>query len=219
MDYIKNTISKLLLRLCLRIHYELYFIIDKMVVRVHKGKHPKKNFLKYEEWFLKNISNDSTVVDIGSNNGFLAYLLSKKADQVYGIELSESHVEMANKDKPNNCTFFLADATTFNFSQFKKVDFITLSNVLEHIKDRVTFIKKIIEANNSNTMFLIRVPTLERDWIPPYLKSLGLPYFLDPTHFIEHTESEIRTELNDAGLKINSLETKYGEYYLVCSVK
>lgn len=189
-----------------------------MAVRVHGGLHPKKEFLKYEEWFLKNIKNGAVVVDIGSNNGFLANHLSPKVSKVYGIELSESHVKNANRNKKaDNIEFYVADATEFDFGKFDKVDFITLSNVLEHFENRISFIKKIISSNDKSTKFLIRVPTLERDWISPYLKSLNMPYFLDPTHYIEHTEEEIRNELEVAGLKIESLETKYGEFYLVCS--
>lgn len=191
-----------------------------MAVRVHGGKHPKKAFLKYEDWFLKNIHDNSVIIDIGSNNGFLANHLAKKASHVYGIELSKTHVDIANQNKAyDNITYYLADATTFDYSQLGQVDYITLSNVLEHIQDRVNFIKKIIVSKNPNTKLLIRVPTLERDWISPYLKSLKMPYFLDPTHYIEYTEDEIRAEVAASGLCIESLSTKYGEYYLVCSIK
>ncbi len=220
MEQVKNILSKLLLRFCLRAYHKLYFVIDKMAVRVHQGVHPKKAFLKYEDWFLENISPNSIVIDIGSNNGFLAKHLATKASQVYGIELSQTHIEEANKNnKAENVSFYHGDATVFDYSLLKRADFITLSNVLEHIEDRVSFIKKIIRANNDETKFLIRVPTLERDWISPYLKSLNMEYFLDPTHYIEHTEQEIRDELGQAGLSINSLTTKFGEYYLVCSIK
>lgn len=191
-----------------------------MAVRVHQGIHPKKAFLKYEDWFLENIDANSVVIDIGSNNGFLAKHLAAKACQVYGIELSQTHVQAANKNnKAENVSFYLGDATQFDYSVLKKADFITLSNVLEHIEDRVSFLKMIIKANQDETKFLIRVPTLERDWISPYLKSLNMEYFLDPTHYIEHTEQEIRNELGQAGLEIKSLTTKYGEYYIVCSIK
>ncbi|MEC7275459.1 MAG: class I SAM-dependent methyltransferase [Bdellovibrionota bacterium] len=191
-----------------------------MAVRVHGGKHPKKAFLKYEDWFLENIHDNSVIVDIGSNNGFLANHLATKASHVYGIELSKTYVDIANHNKAyDNITYYLADATTFDYSQLGQVDYITLSNVLEHIQDRVNFIKKIIVLKNPNTKLLIRVPTLERDWISPYLKSLKMPYFLDPTHYIEHTEDEIKAEVAASGLRIESLSTKYGEYYLVCSIK
>lgn len=219
MEKLKNTLSKILLKYCLRAYYKLYFIVDKMAVRVHSGVHPKKAFLKYEDWFLEHINENSIVIDIGSNNGFLAKHLSSKASQVYGIELSQTHFDAANKcNQQRNVSFFLADATQFDYSVLKKADYITLSNVLEHIEDRVSFLKKIIKANQAETKFLIRVPALERDWISPYLKSLNMDYFLDPTHYIEHTEQEIRDELRLAGLTIDSLTTKYGEYYIVCSI-
>lgn len=220
MNAIKNLISKILLNLFLKIYYELYFVIDKMTVRVHGGLHPKKAILKYEDWFLSQISEGATVVDIGSNNGFLANHLSQKARHVYGIEISKGHFEEANQKKVReNITYFNSDATTFDYDGLGSVDFITLSNVLEHIKERVIFLKKIIGANSKNTKFLIRIPTVERDWIAPYMKSKGMPYFLDPTHFIEHTEVEARQELTEAGLNIESLTTRFGEFYLVCSIK
>jgi len=93
-----------------------------------------------------------------------------------------------------------------------KVSVIILSNVIEHIEDRVKFLKEIRKLAKK---FLIRVPMIDRDWLTLYKKELGVEYRLDKTHFTEYTEQSFRDEVKEAGYKIVSLYIRFGEIYAV----
>ena len=56
-------------------------------------------------------------------------------------------------------------------TKIDKVSKVTLSNVLEHIEKRTSFLKKLIDAfEDKDIKFLIRVPLITRDWLPVYKK-------------------------------------------------
>jgi len=57
---------------------------------------------------------------------------------------------------------------------------------------------------------------VEREWLAPYKRELGVEYRLDPTHFIEYTLEGFREEIEGAELKIASFEVRYGEIWSVC---
>jgi len=67
-----------------------------------------------------------------------------------------------------------------------------LSNILEHIENRVKFLNKI---KNLAPKILIRVPMINRDWITLYKKELGVEWRLDKTHYIEYTLESFEKEL------------------------
>lgn len=193
-----------------------------MAVSQNRGVHPKKAILKYENWFLSQIEAHEIVLDIGCNTGSLTMYLGNKAKKAYGIEIHEKHVEKARKLNNNSkVEFFCADATKFNYKDIPPINAVILSNVLEHIEDRVTFLKMILASVNwgASPKVLIRIPTIERDWLAQYKKEIGIEYRLDKTHYIEHSEEEFRKELNESGLVIDKLFVKYGEIFAHCSLK
>lgn len=211
-------VADMFLDLMLNIDNQLYKLISLMAIAKEDGKHPKHNILKYEDWFKNKIKKESTVVDVGCNKGTLLQNLASKISRGFGVEIEEKHIVDANKNnKFNNIEYICADATSYDFSKFDKIDYLTLSNVLEHIENRVYFLKSLLRnIENPNCVVLIRVPLITRDWVSCYKKSRGLEYRLDKTHYIEYTELEIKKELEDSGLEVESMEVKFGEIYAVC---
>ena len=55
-------------------------------------------------------------------------------------------------------------------------DVIVLSNILEHIEDRVGLLTDIVRQADPD-QFLIRVPHFERDWSMAMRKEVGANYF------------------------------------------
>jgi len=53
----------------------------------------------------------------------------------------------------------------------------------------------------------------------PFRKKLGIYYFNDTTHFIEHTLEEFRTEMKQSNLDIIEIKTLWGEIWSECHVK
>jgi 2-polyprenyl-3-methyl-5-hydroxy-6-metoxy-1,4-benzoquinol methylase len=138
--------------------------------------------MNYHKFFVDNVSENDTVLDIGCGNGALTYDVAGKAKKVVGIDLNEKNSTIAkNRYSKENIEYIIGDALTDLPNG--KFDVIILSNVLEHIDKRVEL---LMSAKKLASKFLIRVPMLNRSWIDVYKKEPGLEYRLDTTHFIEY---------------------------------
>ena len=190
-----------------------YKILSFLAIRENDGIHPKHKILNYHQFFLDNISANDIVLDIGCGNGLVDIDLANKAKQIIGIDINKLNIEKAQKNcnKPN-IKYICADATAYDFKE--KIDSIILSNVLEHIENRVDFLKKISKLSPK---ILVRVPLLTRDWLVIYKMEKKLEYRLDRTHYIEYTEEEFKKEIEKASIKLERISVKFGEIYAVCA--
>ena len=218
---LKKPIATLLIKPILKMHSRCYKWAGSLAIILNDGIHPKHQILRYKEWFLENIETDWTVMDVGSNTGLLASMLSEKAAFVYGIEINEQNVKAAILSNfKENIEYICADATTYDYSSCRPIDCVSLSNVLEHIEDRTAFLKKLIKnlnwVNDKQKRFLIRVPVIDREWIVLYKKQLGLDYRLDQSHFIEYTLESFSEELKLANIVPENVKIRFGEIYAVC---
>ena len=213
--------AKLLRNVILKTHNLSYKLSAIFSTILNDGTHPKHDIIEYEKWFADNVDKNDIILDIGSNKGFMVDSLSEKVNYVYGIEIEKNLFNEAqlNVDKPN-VEFICFDATIYDYSECKEINVVTLSNVLEHIENRVAFLKKIIKqvpwSSNCNKKLLIRVPMIDRDWITMYKKKIGVEYRLDKTHFTEYTFLQFDDELNKSGIEIINYHIRFGELYAVC---
>lgn len=188
-------------------------LANLLITRQHGGVHPKHEIMQYEQFFLRFIEPNMTVLDVGSSRGTVTAKLASKARHVTGIEIDPgSYAFAVAKNAPPNVDYILGDVTQFKPAQ--RYDVSVLSNVLEHIDDRVGLLSKIRDIS---TTLLVRVPALDRDWWPSYRRTIGIEWRSDTTHFIEHTENELRSELAAAGWHVDLLERRWGEFYVKCS--
>jgi len=202
---------KFFLKLSLRLSNWLYKVISVLAIKSEGGLHPKHRLIGYHNFFLNNILADNSVLDIGCGNGALAYDLAQKVRSVVGIDIVEKNIVKAKtKFNKSNIKYIVGDATKDLSGE--KFDVIVLSNVLEHIEDRLTFLKGIRGLAGK---FLVRVPMFDRDWLPLYKKELGVEWRLDRTHFTEYTEVSFRGELEKAGYRIEKLNIQFGEIWAV----
>jgi len=214
-------LAKILIHSVLKVHNLAYKLSTIFATVLNNNVHPKIDIIKYTQWFYGNIEKNDVVLDIGCNTGTMVDALSCKATYVYGIEIDKS---LFNKAKSNvrkyNVEFICADATTYNYNNCKDITVITLSNVLEHIEHRVSFLNKITQQvpwnDKSNKTILIRVPMIDRDWISVYKKQNGFEYRLDKTHYTEYTYLQLEDELNKSNIKIVRHHVVFGELYAVC---
>ncbi len=218
-----KTMGKLLLKPILRLHSLCYQWAGKFAIILNDGVHPKHRILRYKEWFRDNIEQGWTVLDVGCNTGMLPFMLAEKAGFVYSIEINKNHISTArSQHSSNNIEYICADATTYNYSHCRPIDCVTLSNVLEHIENRVDFLKSLVHnlkwADENHKRFLIRVPMLDREWIVLYKKELGMKYQLDRTHYIEYTLEDFKKELGQTGILAKQIDIRFGEIYAVCDV-
>lgn len=209
-----------LLKLLLNLHNLCTTLITKLAIIENHGLHPKHRIIAYKEWFISHLNRDSVVLDIGSNAGDLARYIAPSVRNVIGIEIEKKLDRLAKLKPKDNIRFIHGDATQFDYSTVPNIDFVILSNVLEHIENRIKFLKSLhtIQRTDKRVTFLIRVPCIDRDWITIYKKEKNVYWKLDPTHFTEYTFNNFKLELKEAGLEIKSHEIRFGEIYSVCQL-
>lgn len=191
----------------------LQWVINERAMVFGNGVHPKHRLMRYHDFFVERIADGAQVLDIGCGHGVVARTIAARVPRsnVVGVELNEKHFRIACAgDLPGNLNFVMADARhSLPSGQW---DVVVLSNILEHIDDRVGFLKDILRQTNP-TKLLLRVPLFERDWQMPLRKELGVNYFSDEEHFIEHRLEEFRNELSEATLVIEEMQTLWGEIW------
>jgi 2-polyprenyl-3-methyl-5-hydroxy-6-metoxy-1,4-benzoquinol methylase len=215
----KKAISKILRRpvfarrivkTALKLHNYSYRLAGRFSQATAPDKaHPKHRLMDYHGWFTAQLKPEWSVLEIGCGGGFLASDLQKSCKELTVIDIVPKNAQDA-AERLSQVEVLCGDATTYDFG--RTFDAIVLSNVLEHIEERVVFLCGIADLAET---FLVRVPLIDRDWITLYKQELGIEHRLDPTHFTEYTEAQFVAELNEAQLHILSSRIRYGELYAI----
>lgn len=198
---------------------DLEHVVNATALASGDGVHPKHRLTRYHDFFVERTSDTDKVLDVGCGYGAVARSIAKAhpGARVVGVDYDKGRLAQARaSDNPPNLSFVESDAT-------KSVPdgpwtVVVLSNVLEHIVDRPGFLAALTVTTGAQR-FLIRVPLFERDWKMPMRKELGVYYYSDDDHKIEHTRAEFRADVEAAGLQVNELLTLWGEIWSSLSVK
>ena len=202
----------------------LFTIVDVLDVVISEratameggGEHPKHRLTRYHDFFIERIAPGSRVLDIGCGYGAVARSIARGVEgaTVVAIDFNaESIAQACAKDNPPNLEFVAGDAL-FDLPA-GPWDVVVLSNVLEHIDERVDFLRRLVEVA-APASILVRVPLFERHWHLPMRRELGANYFSDSTHHIEHTLEEFAAEMDMAGLAVVEQRTCWGEIWARC---
>ena len=196
----------------------LDWVINERALKYGSGIHPKHSLMKYHEFFSSRIKDGSKVLDVGCGIGIVSLNVAKKLTKspIIGIDINKKNIMLANDllDKTNlkNVKFIYGD---INNQKDINAEYVILSNILEHIENRTKFLRNIQKISNSKK-FLIRVPNFERDWQIAMRKELGIYYFSDVDHKIEHTAEQLKTDIEKAGFTIKEIITVWGEIWATC---
>lgn len=210
--YLKHLNAVEGLRFLFRLDNYLYNLEGAKAIEYGNGLHTKHKHTKYHDFFTQRIKTGEKVLDVGCGNGLLAYSIATKSNAyVTGIDISKKNIKLAKTRHKHERIEFLNNDIMTNLNQCHH-DVIVLSNVLEHLKDRPNFLKKI-QAIIKPDRFLIRVPMYERDWRVPLKKELELEWRLDSTHETEYTIESFKVEMDTASLDIIHKEIRWGEIW------
>ncbi len=197
---------------------KLDWIINERAVKHGDGIHPKHQLTNYHQFFIDRIIDGDTVLDVGCGNGSVAISIAKKLSKsfIIGIDINKKNIEFAKQKQivSNLKNMNFINGNIYDYSEIVS-DVVILSNVLEHIEDRVLFLKNVQRLSGAKT-FLVRVPYFKRDWQVAFRKKLGIYYFSDNDHKIEHTLEELEKELGEANLVIKETITDWGEIWTKC---
>jgi SAM-dependent methyltransferase len=205
------------LRRLLILKDKLEWVINERAMAYGSNEHPKHRLMRYHQFFVDRIGDGERVLDVGCGYGAVARSIALERPQcvVTGIDMNQARLAQARAAmNPSNLSFVEGDAT-------REVppgnwDVIVLSNVLEHVADRVSFLQGLQSASLTKRI-LVRVPLFERDWQIPLRQELRLNYFSDDDHKIEHRLEEFHAELAAANLHADEIITLWGEIWADCS--
>ncbi|PIK14684.1 class I SAM-dependent methyltransferase [Halobacteriovorax sp. JY17] len=150
---------------------------------------------KIIEYVTDRFGFGSSFADVGGGNGYVSsYLKSQNKDvSIHLIEPGQRGCENAQSrglDKIHNTTL-----ETLNLT----FDSIGLFDVIEHIEDSVSFLKKVREKLNKNGLLYITVPAYNFLWSEKDD---------DAGHHRRYTLKLIKEELSQSGFK-----TQYSSYF------
>jgi SAM-dependent methyltransferase len=202
------------LRALLIVQDELFRRVDVLAIDLDGGVHAKHRIMRYHDFFVDRVARDASVLDVGCGKGELAYDLAERAGAyVTGIDVNREALEFArSRFASDRLELVEADARTWEPG--RTFDLVVLSNVLEHVADRVGLLRRLSTVARPER-FLIRVPVLERDWSVGLRRDLGVFHFSDPTHETEYDRDQLVDELAAAGVEATEIEQRWGELWAV----
>jgi 2-polyprenyl-3-methyl-5-hydroxy-6-metoxy-1,4-benzoquinol methylase len=131
------------------------------------------------------------VLDVGCGSGLLSKTLAKKGYKVTAIDCDEKAIEIV---KEKGIKGYVADIN--NWKTNEKFDCIIFADVLEHIDDDRSLIKKVHSMLKPNGCFVINVPSYQF-LFGAHDISLG--------HKRRYSDKDLRKKLVDSGFKIDHL--------------
>ena len=200
------------LRFLFRLDVYLYPLQGQKAIEYDGGIHTKHRHMRYHDFFVSRIRAGERVLDIGCGNGAVAFDIAERGRAwVVGIDTSAVNIDLARKRHGHHRIEYLV-GDVLQMHPNGPFDVVVLSNILEHLSERVHFLKKVLETANASRM-LIRVPLFERDWRVPLKQELGVEWRLDPSHETEYTPGSFTEEMGAAGLRIAHQEARWGEIW------
>lgn len=191
-----------------------YRAIVRLATAMEGGDHPKHRLTRYHDFFIENVADGQRVLDVGCGTGrVLQKIAAKVKSPVVGVDISKDNCAKATANLSGVANASVICADIYSYSEEGGYDVIILSNVLEHLQNRVGILAQLLSRFRPH-YFLIRIPMYERDWLVAYKKELGKEWRLDSTHVTEYTEESLRRELSDASLRIESIRFRWGEMYV-----
>ncbi|CAN5167355.1 hypothetical protein BH18ACT12_BH18ACT12_19000 [soil metagenome] len=201
------------MRELLQVYQDAYVGVDLGAIDYDGGVHAKHRLTRYHDFFVDRIELGERVLDVGCGKGELAHEIAERAGaNVTAIDASPWMLEFARKRFAHpRVTYVQADVVGYQPSE--PVDVAVLSNVLEHIAQRVELLRALREGVGAKRL-LIRVPVLERDWTVPLRREVGLPHFSDPEHQVEYDQQLLHDELAAADWEMGEPRLVWGEIWV-----
>ena len=154
------------------------------------------------------IDDESRVLDIGCSSGNLgATLIQEKKCEVVGLDLNEQDVKIAKKLLSDA---YVMNAETDNLSRLGKFDAIVFADVIEHLVDPVTTLKKIKKSLNPGGAVIFSIPNMAHIGTRLMLLEGRFEYaetgLLDKTHLHYYDKQEVLRVFADAGFTISKFD-------------
>ncbi len=152
-------------------------------------------FLKHLDSFAKLVPG-RRIFDIGSATGYFLDLAKTKGWQTYGIDISEYASKLAH-DKGHQAW---AGKDLESVETDDKFDLVTMWDVLEHLPDPLTYLKKLRSMMSEDSV--LAVNTIDRGSL--WAKILGKRWQLivPPEHLMYYTYKNLEDLFTQAGFEV-----------------
>jgi ubiquinone/menaquinone biosynthesis C-methylase UbiE len=153
-----------------------------------------------ESFFQRYVTEKSTVLDIGA--GFCEFINHIKCDQKYALDLNKDTHQFADPEVKT----FNSPSTDLSCLPDASVDFVFMSNVLEHLKTRDDISKTLSEVFRvlrSKGLLMIMQPNIR------YAYKEYWDYF---DHFIPLSDKSMVEALRIAGFRIDKVIPRFLPY-------
>lgn len=111
-------------------------------------------------WIAKLVARHNTkarILDVGTAGGYLGEILSARGHSLTGIEQDAAEAERA---KVYYDRFHHADIEKFDFPYRQEFDFILFGDVLEHLRDPGSVLRKCLPALKESGKIIVSVPNV-----------------------------------------------------------
>ena len=113
----------------------------------------------YEATWRKPLNENSLIVEIASNDGYLLKNYKNDGFKVLGIDPAENIAKVANEAGiPTECAFFTAKVADRLLDETDGADIIHANNVLAHVADTNDFVCGIADLLKRDGLAVIEVP-------------------------------------------------------------
>jgi SAM-dependent methyltransferase len=157
-------------------------------------------------WILKMLEpekNHLKILDVGTASGYLGKVLGGKGHSVSGIE---NDLAAAEKAKGYYDSFQLVDLESYEFPYRREFDYILFADVLEHLRDPASVLRKCLPALKESGKIIISVPNVANLVVRLSLLFGRFDYMdrgiLDRTHLRFFTFRSLDKMLNEVSCRV-----------------
>lgn len=166
------------------------------------------------EKIISLIGSKKRVLDVGCYDGTIAKQIEASGNEVVGIDIAKKAVEMANKKGINA---FVCNVEEDNLpSKIGKFDVVVAGELIEHIFDPDSFLKKLSSVLKSDGSLILTTPNLSGLGSRLSLLRGELPWMIENDilpgksgHIRYFTPTELKKLLDRQGFKNVEFTTDY----------
>ena len=147
-----------------------------------------------------DINKKGRLLDIGTGVGSVLSVFGKKGFEVEGVEPDPEAADFIKKKL--NCKVYNDMFDNIDFK--RKYDLVMISHVLEHVVDPISFLEKVREIVNNNSIVFIEVPDVQKiyphypDWYEWFEEGHLYSFSLDTLNgILSKTNYDILTTQRD----------------------
>jgi SAM-dependent methyltransferase len=163
-------------------------------------------------WALNYVLKDSYVLDLACGVGYGTKFIAENSScmKVTGVDVSSNALKWAeeyfNSSKVEYfCKDIEAQLDELNCEDY---DLITCFETVEHVKDDLTFIKKLYELLAPNGTLLISAPN---ESVIPFNNNPFFKNGINPFHYRHYTSENFQNLLNEGGFFIKEFYSQHEE--------